>query len=405
MANIGKISGPPRADGSRAFKWRAATKDANGKRISKVFDRKGDAEAWIREVSTAGVVGSSSVTIMAAAEAHYRHFDKLVRQGAKEAVTRDGYATAIERHLRPDKAFAALRMNELTAPKAQAYLDAIFERTGSLDLARRQRRYLITWCDFAIRKGWLGVNPIRATKIESVKRHDDEEAVEIPDKGTLGVLLRAAGQGDHPERDTAIVRLLMFGGLRISELLGLADDNASLGKDGGELKITERLCRQYEQLGPPKSAKARRKVPVGPAAGLAVKAWRVRRGASPTFMHEGRDRSRVRKTGRLFPGPTGGVWGYNDFARQCWLPLMRRAELVEMLPDAKGKNRPVQAFGPHTLRHAAVSLWIEQGLSPKRVQELAGHASLTMTMDLYGHLWADSEGDAALARKSEAIIG
>jgi integrase len=84
---------------------------------------------------------------------------------------------------------------------------------------------------------------------------------------------------------------------------------------------------------------------------------------------------------------------------------MRRAGLVEMLPDAKGKNRPVQAFGPHTLRHAAVSLWIEQGLSPKRVQELAGHASLTMTMDLYGHLWADSEGDAALARKSEAIIG
>jgi hypothetical protein len=31
-------------------------------------------------------------------------------------------------------------------------------------------------------------------------------------------------------------------------------------------------------------------------------------------------------------------------------------------------------------------------------------ASPAMTMDRYGHLWRDSQGDAALARASEASI-
>ena len=75
-----------------------------------------------------------------------------------------------------------------------------------------------------------------------------------------------------------------------------------------------------------------------------------------------------------------------------------------MLPDARGKNRPLRAFGPHTLRHVAASLWIEQGLRPKKVQELLGHSTLQLTMDLYGHLWRDDDEDDALAQASEALI-
>lgn len=404
MANIQKFQGPPRKDGTRPTKWRAATKDASGKRISKVFARKGDAEAWLKEVDRAGVIGSSTMTVMDVAREHYAHFDKLVKQGVKEASTRDGYETAIDKHLASAAQFAATRMCDLTAPKSQDYLDGVFEASGSLDLARRQRRYLVTWCDFAIRKGWLGVNPARATKIEVVQRLDDEDVVEIPAKETLAAVLEAAGQGDNAVRDTAVVRLLMFAGPRISELLGLADDKAAITKDGGELAITERLCGKYLTLGSPKSKRGRRKVPIGPAAAMAVRAWRLRRGPAQAFTLDG-GKGRERHAGRLFPSADGPLWSYQAFWRECWLPLMRRAGLVEMIPDSKGKNRPVPAFGPHALRHVAVSLWIAQGLSPKRVQELAGHSSLAMTMDLYGHLWTDTDGDAALARKSEAIIG
>lgn len=54
------------------------------------------------------------------------------------------------------------------------------------------------------------------------------------------------------------------------------------------------------------------------------------------------------------------------------------------------------AFGPHTLRHVAASLWIAQGLSPKKVQDLLGHSTIQLTMDL----WTDPDADDALVQAS-----
>jgi hypothetical protein len=39
------------------------------------------------------------------------------------------------------------------------------------------------------------------------------------------------------------------------------------------------------------------------------------------------------------------------------------------------------------LRHTAASLMIQSGYPPKMLQEIMGHASITTTLDLYGHLY------------------
>jgi integrase len=44
---------------------------------------------------------------------------------------------------------------------------------------------------------------------------------------------------------------------------------------------------------------------------------------------------------------------------------------------------------PHGLRHTAASLFIQAGTPPKVLQMIMGHASITMTLDLYGHLYPD----------------
>jgi len=41
----------------------------------------------------------------------------------------------------------------------------------------------------------------------------------------------------------------------------------------------------------------------------------------------------------------------------------------------------------------------------KKLQELLGHSTLQMTMDLYGHLWTDPEADDAIGQGSERLIG
>jgi integrase len=59
----------------------------------------------------------------------------------------------------------------------------------------------------------------------------------------------------------------------------------------------------------------------------------------------------------------------------------------------------------HALRHAAASLFIQHlGWSPKRVQSVIGHVSITMTFNTYGHLFSDHEGDREAMKKLEAAI-
>jgi integrase len=38
----------------------------------------------------------------------------------------------------------------------------------------------------------------------------------------------------------------------------------------------------------------------------------------------------------------------------------------------------------HEARHACITIWAQAIANPKRVQALAGHASITMTLDRYG---------------------
>jgi hypothetical protein len=40
----------------------------------------------------------------------------------------------------------------------------------------------------------------------------------------------------------------------------------------------------------------------------------------------------------------------------------------------------------HVLRHTYASLLIQNGESPKYIQEQLGHSSIKITMDIYGHL-------------------
>jgi len=61
-------------------------------------------------------------------------------------------------------------------------------------------------------------------------------------------------------------------------------------------------------------------------------------------------------------------------------------------------------YGMHSLRHAAASLFIEQGFTPKKVQALMGHSSIQMTFDTYGHLFPSQESDQEAMRQLQARL-
>jgi integrase len=87
--------------------------------------------------------------------------------------------------------------------------------------------------------------------------------------------------------------------------------------------------------------------------------------------------------GLVFTAPRGGPLRSSTWRRNVWLPATNEAG--------------IDSLRVHDLRHTAASLMISSGASIKAVQRQLGHATATMTLDLYGHLCdddLDALGDA-----------
>lgn len=48
---------------------------------------------------------------------------------------------------------------------------------------------------------------------------------------------------------------------------------------------------------------------------------------------------------------------------------------------------------PHTLRHTFATRGLENGIPPKVMQEILGHTSITMTLDIYSHVLPDTKAE------------
>jgi Phage integrase family len=78
-----------------------------------------------------------------------------------------------------------------------------------------------------------------------------------------------------------------------------------------------------------------------------------------------------------------------------WLAHLSDADVLERMSQLKATDSydPNVILhnleDPHALRHTAASLAIASGANVKVVQQMLGHKSATMTLDLYGHLFPD----------------
>lgn len=70
---------------------------------------------------------------------------------------------------------------------------------------------------------------------------------------------------------------------------------------------------------------------------------------------------------------------------------VKKINKKESLLAAREHREPVifERITPHTLRHTFATRAFESGIPPKVVQQILGHSSLEMTMDLYTHVTED----------------
>jgi integrase len=82
----------------------------------------------------------------------------------------------------------------------------------------------------------------------------------------------------------------------------------------------------------------------------------------------------------MFPSPGGQPWEHSNLIRRVFHPALKRAK--------------IRRIRFHDLRHTYAALMVSRNANLKWLQGQMGHASITTTLDLYGHLLPDTGAGA-----------
>jgi site-specific recombinase XerD len=364
-------------------------------RDSEMFDTQREAKEKL-----AAILGSKpkrSAAFDTLTEHFLSHYEKIVENGERERSTLRQLRQHINLHILIDREFSSLKCGQIDTPAVQLFLDRLIERV-SPKMATKVRGTLSRLFAHGARRGFVAGNPVSSSKLERRTRPDagEPEHFILPPKADLRTLLATARTCDNTGRAEAVVRSLMFAGLRMSEFRGLWLTNVSIAEPAPNVKIVQRADRD-DEIGPVKSKLSRRTIEIGDETAKALSRWTKARP----------DHSKL-----LFPNEEGNVWSYANFWHRFWVPLLNAAGLVTDEPASKTVRDWSRAqatfrqprFSPHMLRHVYASLQIERGVSPKRLQRLMGHSTLKLTLDTYGHLWPDESADRERARNVENAL-
>lgn len=348
--------------------WLASYTDGGGARRFRQFPTKKEADAFLTQARSQVVAGihtpdSISITI---AEASELWLKRCERDGL-EATTIRQYATHVRLHILPR--IGGMKLSRITAPAVNAFVDQLLQDGRSREMCKRVLVSLSAIVTEAQRRGLVTVNNVRSAS--PVKRSTREDVrPEMPTREELKAIIDAT-----PDRWRPLILTLIFTGLRGSELRGLLWEDVDLKR--GAISVRRRADR-FNRFGPPKSKAGTRDIPLSPTLLHTLKAWKL---ACPNG-----------KLGLVFPTGAGGVETHGNILTRVFWPIQIAAGVTMVGLDGK----PDAKFSLHALRHAAASLWIAQGLSPKRVQGLMGHASIQQTFDQYGYLFEAREDEAAM---------
>ena len=305
--------------------------------------------------------------------------------------THEGYETIVELHLKP--ALGSIRLARLSAMHVQQYEsqalksgriercteppeddDPPRKRTLSAQTVLHHHRVLNTALRQAVKQGILLRNPLEAVEPPKPQRRQMQT---LPGEQVAGLLEAAEGNRLH-----APLQLAIATGMRRGELLGLhwRDVDLDAGKLGVRCSLQTLKDEPDAIIKSPKSGKSRTiSLPA-----FAIEALKKHRAdqAADKLLH-GRD---YQDSDLVFCEENGQPWKPNAFSG-----LWERFRAKHGIP-----------YRFHDLRHTCATLMLEAGVHPKVVQEMLGHSTIAITMDLYSHVSPNLQEEAAL--KLDAIL-
>ncbi|MDO5533198.1 MAG: tyrosine-type recombinase/integrase [Propionibacteriaceae bacterium] len=299
--------------------------------------------------------------------------------------TRDRYADVIDAWVRPR--WGAVKLSAVTHEALQAWLAEIDRAPATV---RKVHRVVSQMFDYAVKAGRLHKNPATGVSLPRVRAAEKRYL----SHGQVDAMAAEVG----PEWAT-LVYFLAYTGVRWGEAAALRVRNVDIERRRASIVESVTPVRGVMVWGATKTHE-RREVPLPRFLAVLLEGHVM--GKAPDAL--------------VFTGPQGAVLRGSTFRARALSHAAEELGLCVPKLDAEGKQvtrrrRGVDVpvftghFHPHEFRHTAASLAIASGADVKVVQQMLGHKSATMTLDLYGHLFPDRLDVVADAMEAARLAG
>lgn len=351
--------------------WRARYLTPSGAERSKSFSRKIDAERFLTSLEAAKHTGTfvdpslAKVTVASWAKTW------LGGQAHLKASTYARYRGIVVNHI--DPTWGHVELGKVTHADVQTWVTTL-SRGQSAGSVRKIHRVLSLILGLAVKDGRLARNvaagirlPAATTGEKRYLSHREVAALarEIATPHGQSKFVPAAERDDSNGR--LVTLFLAYTGVRWGEMAALRVGLLDLSRGRAVIAQSVTPVQGIGLVwGTPKNKK-RREVPI------------------PAFLVRELEQHITNKaqSDLVFRGTRGGeVMRVSTFRRRFALA---------------GATIGYPGLHPHELRHTAASLAIAAGADVKVVQEMLGHATATMTMDTYGHLFKNRLDTVAAA--------
>ena len=180
----------------------------------------------------------------------------------------------------------------------------------------------------------------------------------------------------------ALYTLAVTTGMRQGELLAPWWRDVDLAAARLHVVATLQRTREGSRFTEPKTSHSRRRISLAPKVVTVLRSHRTRQNENRLAAKQWEDND------LLFANDVGRPILPGNLLRRSFWPLLERAGL------------PRIRF--HDLRHTAATLLLAAGTHPKVAQEMLGHSTVSMTLDLYSHAAPDMQETAV--RAMEAVL-
>ncbi len=286
--------------------------------------------------------------------------------------TYEGYEHMVKRHISP--ALGRVKLKSLTP----AHVRALYRERLDSGLSARTVQYAHTTLNKALKQAVAdGLIPRNAAASVKAPRPRRPEIKPLDREQVRALFDTVSGH-----RLEALYIVAVTAGLREGELLGLRWEDVDLERGMLQVRRVLSEARSGRIFEAPKSGKGRQ-------IRLTQKATKALRVHRKRQLEERMEKAGLwQEQDLMFPSEVGTPLSARNLQRQ-FKSVLKRAELP-------GTTR----F--HDLRHTCATLLLRQGVHVKYVQELLGHADVSLTLNVYSHVLPDM-GDAAASAMEEAL--